>query len=140
MTIDELITRLETATGPDRELDAAIKYVHAAHLLAAGAPAGDIRVATNGNLYDVPLEYTGSLDAAIRLVPEGWKFSVTTERHASFLPYSAYAEVMDRDWPDPPAGYGVSYDGYAETPSLALCTAALKAIKAQRAAAEPAEA
>ena len=56
-----LAERVEAATGGDRELDRSIQtlidgYRHADHL---------------SNLF-----YTSSLDAAITLVPEGWKLAI----------------------------------------------------------------
>lgn len=80
MTLLELADRVEAATGPDRELDAAIwlavtpgatrkQTVIPANGQRQGWTIDETREAT-GRLIIVP-HYTASLDAAMTLVPEG---------------------------------------------------------------------
>lgn len=105
--MDELIERLEKATGPDRELDATI--------LLAVRPGAKLRARVpyefefKGGYFNVPY-YTGSIDAALGLVAENCSWMVSTEE------------------PGPYAAVGESTCAYmAATPALALCIAALKA-------------
>ena len=58
--IEELIARLEAATGPDRELDAAI--------------AGTDAATAQWHSEDETPFYTASIDAALTLVPVGWSY------------------------------------------------------------------
>lgn len=99
----EIIERLEKATGPDRNLDAMIHW-----LMKDGVGVGATQ--------DAPA-YTGSLDAAMTLVPEGCEVDLQTRRR-----YAAIADWRGRDYGLP---LGTSID--AATPILALCIAALKA-------------
>ncbi len=75
--MDDLIARLEAATGPDRELDVVIDM---AQLNLRGDPATPVYYDgydkgnwrdTVGLLRTSPA-YTASIDAALTLVPEGW--------------------------------------------------------------------
>lgn len=61
---EELIQRLEKATGPDRELDFAVLSVVDPRALKTGPLPGDPK-------------YTSSLDAAMTLVSEGCEISIT---------------------------------------------------------------
>lgn len=63
-TYEDMIARLERASGPDRELDIAITE------LMQGHPVGDRGTYT---------PYTHSLDAAVTLVPEGFEWSVSSD-------------------------------------------------------------
>lgn len=63
----DLINRLERADGPDRELDWAIHIRNG--LLGVG-------------MYGDHPHYTASIDAALMLVPEGWKWAVTSRNSA----------------------------------------------------------
>lgn len=99
----DLITRLERAEGPDRELDAMIQ-----HRITSGMGCGAAQ--------DAP-RYTASLDAALALVPDGWHMSVNTTVGALL---QGSAAVRDRDG-------GPSFASAASTPALALAAAALKA-------------
>jgi len=97
MTSDlaDLIARLERAEGPDCELDCAIyAFVFVAQ--------------------DNPPPYTGSVDAALSLLPRNAFVEM------SFGGGRAYAEVN----PDMPENTG---EGVAAIPALALCIAALRA-------------
>jgi hypothetical protein len=100
----ELAAACEAATGPDRALDAAITLA----LAALGRRVG-IR------------KFTASLDAAMALVPEGWKL-----RQMAFSAPCA----DDRKWHLNLHGGKVGEDtfvGRGATPALALVSAALRA-------------
>lgn len=90
MTLDEIVERLEKATGPDRQIDEAIfELMH-----------GRKRHVSIFEQYD-PSEklpaYTGSVDAALTLVPS--RFTVKTEsvnidgqmRHSASTDYKSEA-------------------------------------------------
>lgn len=127
MTLTDLQQRVRAATGADRELDAAI-YI----AVVKGENPDDYRI--NQQFAHLITPYTASLDAALALVEAklpGWKRKLSTERHASFLDYQAHAELMDRDWPDPNAGYGLVYGGHGATEPLALLDALCSALLAQ---------
>jgi hypothetical protein len=130
-----LAERVEAATGPDRELDAAI-YLLAnpkIRLFKGDRPLKLKRVwpTTNGldrvfwyetvsgcsgGVDDVP--YTGSLDAAMTLVPPGWEASLNT--FANPAKASAYC-INERNDIVRPAKQ------YLATAALALTAAALRA-------------
>jgi hypothetical protein len=99
-----LIERLKAATGPDRELD------HDIYMRAD---------AENGSFDTL---YTASLDAALLLVPAGYRFAVTDLRggDAEEWDESASSAVVCR-------AIGTESRADAPTPALALCIAALRA-------------
>jgi len=116
---DDLIQRMETATEGSRELDAAIY-----RLLYSGKLVDLLRRSGVTDMEYCP-DYTTSLDAALTLVPEGYRL------------YNLSDQLDDRrgrwfagianDVPpivNPPA---TSYMAHAPSPPLALCIAALKA-------------
>lgn len=94
--IDALIAKLEQATGENNRLDDDIAR------LIGGKPG--------------TFSYTGSIDAALSLVPEGW--SVHWWRSGDGLPN---AEVHKEQGCTPYYGHGA--------PAIALCIAALRARK-----------
>lgn len=69
--MQELIERLEKATGPDRELDLAI-----GQLLPPPHPFSLSIEQQRGGKPPVPA-FTASIDAALTLVPEGWDWRVS---------------------------------------------------------------
>ena len=92
MSLLELAERCEAAEGSDSNLDWAI---------------------INAINPDERWTYTGSIDAAARLVPEGWGWNLDS---------GGYAVVLDwGNGPKPRIG------GRGATPALALCAAALRA-------------
>lgn len=101
----ELASRVEAASGPDRELDAEIGRFFAADFL--------------GYVPDEPAtgcaKFTASLDAAMLMVPpkRGWRVSYQTKYNPK-----CYATV---------GKIGV----YAATPALALTAACLRALASQ---------
>jgi hypothetical protein len=96
--MQELIERLEKATGPDLDLDHAIAR--------ATRPFDGHGV----------LGYTSSIDAALTLVPEGWQAILYTER--------ACAELYDATLKK---RAGIKARAYAPTTAIAICIAALRA-------------
>lgn len=101
--IAELIERLEKATGPNRNIDAAI----AIWALETGMGINH----ANGH----PKPYTASIDAALTLVPEGAEIELTN-LHA----IARAAVGLNCDMPE----FGEHAGGSL---ALALCIAALKA-------------
>jgi hypothetical protein len=137
-----LIARLQAATGPDRELDGriwcalngkrfkgvAISYDGVTtQVFYTEPPKRTERVA-----HKIPA-FTGSIDAALTLVPDGWRWDdLCRDAEAYSFPAGLYIGEVE---------YGVTLSKYAEDgryagPSLdaqhdflaiALCIAALKA-------------
>ena len=101
---DDLIARIEAASGADRGLDWEI------HLHDGLAGVG---------MYGDHPPYTASIDAALSLVPDGWRLSISNMCGPGW-----FAGLHETD------GYGEGY-GRAATPALALCAAALKERKAR---------
>lgn len=97
-TLLALAERCEQAAGPDRELDFAI---------AAGVGWPD-----SPNLHQHARRYTESLDAAVTLVPEGWRWFVDSVGFAH-----VYKDSI----------VGASDIKAGAKPALALCAAALRA-------------
>lgn len=131
----ELIKRLEAAETGSRELDVEIfcGYVRPDFNSEEFSPDGEIdkiRCSMAG-----VLNYTTSIDAALTLVPEGWrsghedsgKFDTVVFVEAWCWPYDS---SFNPDWMNGEQGYRSaeeSVDGFAKTAALALCVAALKA-------------
>jgi hypothetical protein len=105
--MDELIARLEAATGPDRQLDVDI-FVE-----VAWTGQGDERT---------PPAYTSSIDAALTLVPEGFDHrSGSFDGGKSFNAVVTTPELSVWNW-------DIGCDK-APTQAISLCIAALKARK-----------
>jgi len=101
--IAELIERLEKATGPDHGLDREIESYfwdspHPQWKSDAGLP-----------------RYTSSIDAALTLVPEGWRTASVEER------------FVGGEWLWSLKSCGVYAWGVHRCTAIALCIAALKA-------------
>lgn len=120
--MNDLIERIEAASGGSAELDAAIFWRDADKDVGLAMISG------------IP-PYSTSIDAAMTLVPEGWMFGI--ERAGSYdgSPKDEawcwpYESNFDPDWQNGQQGYRDAPDGargFAATPALALCAAALKA-------------
>lgn len=143
MTIEELIERLEKATGPDRELDVAIGYETSEEI---GGLSGSFRqycsihdldfaaVAFDAMSYTSILRtglpcYTSSIDAAVSLaerVLPGWYWRVG--RTSLFPNGWAFVSRLPPDHCDRKDEAACS-DGKAANPSIALCIAVLRAKK-----------
>jgi hypothetical protein len=106
MTREELIAALEAATGPSRELDAAIfSHLYGWSYPLVGAAVHDFR--ENG------AAYTASIDAALTLVPDGCEAVIWTAGGADVFPATPGLRAYDAT--------------HAATPAIALCIAALRA-------------
>lgn len=103
---DDLIARLEKATGPDRELDWAISEA--------------LNVAA--------LEYTSSIDAALTLVPEGWLLQLSDWEDRQLRDAGPWQVVLVQRGKrgDMRHAFDARCD-HAPTAALALVIAALKA-------------
>ena len=117
MTITEIIVALEAATGPDRKLDA--KILLAAYPgLGLKKGFGEGYYSSSG-IHTAVEFYTDSIDAALTLVPDGWRKNVILDPDAADFP----ASVM--------IAHGFSHDqvfrGAGKSLPLALCIAALRA-------------
>lgn len=123
-TLEALAVRCEQATGPVVVLDDAIaKLIHE----------------LDGRMWSGLRPYTASLDAAMSLVPEGWRWvmreACPDELNPTEQGFFARLETHDyktvtwgrgSDWiTDHIAGREVFC--WAATPALALCAAALRA-------------
>ena len=134
----ELALRVEKLEGPDPETDRlihfhmvhpwlaekAVKWVHAAYEGPTDFLWWDqARLDAKGEGYPDNWEpYTASLDAALSLVPEGWRF-ILDKRPSAETRSDGYRAVV---WLEPIAPYekmGV----WAATPALALTAASLRA-------------
>lgn len=103
-----LIARIESADGPDRELDVAI-HESIGNVVDRGCPA-------DWHSEDETPRYTASVDAALTLVPEDWHTQLSGVNGSwcavlTHTPFNSCGEVST----------------FCRTPALALAAAALKA-------------
>jgi hypothetical protein len=129
--IPDLIKRLEEAREGSRELDEAIAlavYPEMERRTVADPITGTEQVwYLHGTRVRIE-PYTTSVDAALTLVPEGWRIAEMKDGIKSDRgPY-----CNTRLWCPANPGLGYAYPGNGATPALALCIAALKAIEAAR--------
>jgi hypothetical protein len=124
----ELIARLEAATGPDRELDAAIAVASGQYVFEKRGRDRQEWFYSTTRDYDRrclyyggtarPLEaYTASIDAALTLVPA----ELANNFLLSISPMSL--DMGGRNWKCQVGKYRAA----APTPALAICIAALRA-------------
>ena len=121
-----LIERLRLAQGPSRELDAEIaKMVGAPH-----GPWEHVTVETRSISYvdEQAPAYTASLDAAMTLVPEGWRWE-DMERDVSWDEAASMEQSygVGLDLRDSDGRYLRNAVGSHDALPLALCLAALLA-------------
>lgn len=112
---DDLIARLESAEGPDRELDEAIAYCigwYSCPPALTSRTNRDIWFDPDGGEFEEVPEFTGSLDAAMELMPKGLPWMIST-----FGPHAGFDAAVGID------------DSRAKTPACTLSAAALKARK-----------
>ena len=117
--MDELIARIERATGPSLDLDGriwcAVNGYEFAHWDGAGC-AYYFREGKTSGIRHAPARqikpFSASLDAALTLVPDGWIWDVASTGSA---------------WTDNGLREGRHQMAKAATPALALVIAALKA-------------
>lgn len=110
-----LVERIEEATGPDRELDIAIARL----VFNVAADMHPLR--------DWVKAFTASIDAAMTLVPEGWRFMVGQREFPHARAYvengkPSFVGMGNRRNPE-----RLWFETTAATPALALCAAALRA-------------
>lgn len=134
MTFDELIARLESLDGPDREVDAEIAkkigWKLKKSILMSNVYWLDQE---NAPRPEVP-HFTGSLDVAGMLVPDGWLTTLHIHENRSVKRAVCHAELThDADMTGRDLNIDAPYDVEAinaPNAAIALCTAALKARKA----------
>lgn len=107
-----LAARCEAATGPDRDIDRALCPVVGIRVVDEGHPLGVCYYDENRHGIPLPL-FTHSMDAAIRLVPEGWLLANLSQTDAGFW------------WAELRKGYITSYSAVAMTSHYRAATAAL---------------
>jgi hypothetical protein len=120
--MDELIKRLEAATGPDRELDCRLWCALVDH-----SDFDLFRRVVPGFYQWRAAHYTASIDAALSLVPEGWFFDIrirpqSVDRPARALPQNGRSIVHT---PERRGRYMAARS--CIHPRLAICIAALRA-------------
>lgn len=119
--MDELIKRLEAASGPDRELDADIA-TSLGKPVCKDDPCNWVIKYPGAYDYRKLPRYTASIDAALTLVPEGldWFVKHYASAGGKYGAVVTSPEIAARSWGD------YSHDD-AATPAIALCIAALRA-------------
>ena len=115
-----LLSRLQAATGPDREIDAEI-----GELVGAADHSGP---AYHRPFKDWAKHYTASLDAALTLVPVGnwWEIGKTTDERSPMRHFGCSADGIFVAKTHASYGDG-GFIGRHDAPAIALCIAALKA-------------
>jgi hypothetical protein len=129
----ELAGRVEALTGPDREVDALIGFEVGTLHLAEGYAPRDV-FGAGCRAYDGPA-YSGSIDDAMTLVPEGWLIDNIAEAKwpdRKGRPWWCALSPRDpvkarhKGWPHQCAEFDCA------TPALALTAAALRARAAEQ--------
>ena len=126
-TLEALLARVLAGTGPDRELDGAL----AEALQVGGNPwkhDGDGWISVHGFGCQAAM-FTTSLDAALTVVPEGWRINLLSEwDNETIRAKGAWQAILM------PIGKGDSIHAgmrtrcdHAATPARALIAACLKA-------------
>ena len=126
--MNDLIERLEKATGSDRKLDAQIEcaVMGGSCIIHPDARISDGYVLCGPQAYFAK-PYTSSIDAALTLVPPtDWEWLVRNHNgkrdgEGNGKGKSHFANVLTFD-PE-----GPMFSAYASGPAIALCIAALKA-------------
>lgn len=129
MSALDLIAVLGKAEGPDRSLDLRIaRDVLNSEPLGYAAGLRDELLLVDGGRFGPWPRYTGSIDAALALVPEGFRVAVMEWDHEILRAKGPWQAILT------PVGGGDSIFAesqgrcdHALTPAIALCIAALKA-------------
>ncbi len=128
--LNALIERLSRATGPDRELDAAIAVAIKGgridwildgitkETFPVRVYPDTTGVTARGELQAAVPRYTSSIDAAMTLVPEGWNWELSNNPPSAWMCESGY---------NPDTYNGETAQANARTPAIALTIAALSA-------------
>lgn len=116
--MDDLIERLEKLDGPSREIDDEIaEWVGTSEPRMGGPNPDGTQWADD---WHAPLPYTRSVDAALTLVPDGWRWNTGSQNVGD-----EYDGPVSYCWkPNPKVHVQTAR---AVNPALALCIAALKA-------------
>lgn len=118
----DLIERLEKATGPDRQLDAEIMRAVCSELSDTMVTDTGWCVGGDHAAPSKAKDYTGSIDAALTLVPEGYWLDIET---------GTQKLAPSFEWPIVEIGEqhtGLSiWRGQAKTLALGICLAAIRA-------------
>lgn len=140
----DLITRLEKATGPDRELDALIWCAVFAPKTAyvKQSPINGAWCIYNGESYRNPGQpalwednnsrvqpVTSSIDAAMTLVPEKHYWTVSAGLDDNGPPRGLEGSFSAEC---PPVPFSITPRTWAKHPAIALCIASLKARAQQK--------
>lgn len=128
--LTRLIEELEKATGPSMELDekiAGILGIDRSECCGSFIQYDpeELPECCGKPIVGMPKQYTSSLDAAVSLMPEGWR----TVHAEEYLVRGNWGWTLKSN--DPAHGGridgGSFAAGMAKTPAIALCIAALKA-------------
>jgi hypothetical protein len=130
--VEKLIERLEQATAEQQRelLEAAFVAIH-------GEPTEATRPNVASAWLDrwrpflALLDAGGFLDAAMSLVPEGWRWMAGQREFPHCRAYVENGELAFRGFGLRPNPARQWFEVTAATPALALCAAALRARKAQ---------
>lgn len=134
--MNELIERLETMTTPGRDADfmifeaAAFPAEYFGSKIQSWSRAGGAGYTVNTedgirhlSAFNAP-NYTGSIDAALTLLPKGWFWELSTAEYEFGVPHATL-------WAPTPGRHRAigspATEAGADTPAFALCLAALKA-------------
>ncbi len=131
--LTEIISKLEKATGPDRELDGQIALAIGWTFVAL-AEQRERKAwwrepgAEWFSRREKPPHFTGSIDSALTLVPEGKYWEVAFGLPTPTIKTRYWGQVYgDQD------AYDLAHPiCHGATPAIALCIASLKAIAALR--------
>lgn len=120
VAVNDLIARLEKATHGDYFLDAALaKLLGWTYEWQHRKP---LWRSPDGATHKLPPDFTGSIDAALTLVPEGYASAVGT---------MAFKDCSKKPWATYWTPQGAPHSNEGDTPAIALCIAALKARASQ---------
>ena len=127
--MEDLIKRIEAADGPDRGLDAEI--CEAMGFTVVGHYRRGSNEPIRGYSWQPVPRYTSSIDAAMTLVPEGWRLQLSEWDHEDLRAKGPWQAILERNGTRGDFMEPAPRCDHAKTPALALCAAALRAKTAQ---------